>query len=100
MSSAIRSMLVVSIYNLTLKPYTDRGKLSIIVVHSFVRDPHIPVAMRFMMVTNISIPQLTLRSISFTFKDSLDIILTGLFIFVDPKVPYSSLSSLPSQLLV
>ena len=67
MTSAIRSMLVVSIYNLTLKPYTDRGKLSIIVVHSFVRDPHIPVAMRFMMVSNISIPQLTLRSISFTF---------------------------------
>ena len=77
------SFNVSGIHNLTLKPYTD-GIL--VFVHPLIRDPYVPLMMRFKVVSDVTFVELNITSISFVFENSSSISLMGLVISTDPDV--------------
>ena len=81
------SFNVSGIHNLTFKPYTD-GNL--VFVHPLIRDPHVPLTMRFKVVSDVTFVELNFKSISFVFENSSSITLMGLVMSTDPDVPYDS----------
>ena len=80
------SFNVSGIHNLTLKPYTDGSS---VFVHP---DPYnyVPLKMRFKVVSDVTVADLTFKSISFVFENSSSVTLTELAISADPDVPYNS----------
>ena len=75
------SFNVSGIHNLTLKPYTDGSS---VFVHP---DPYnyVPLKMRFKVVSDVTVADLTFKSISFVFENSSSVTLTGLAISADPE---------------
>ena len=74
------SFNVFGIHDLTFKPYTEGGTVIIIC------DPYIPIAMRFEAVSDFTVSNLTLRSASFAFELSSNILLTKLSFTSDTRV--------------